>query len=145
MRKILSVLAFSLLSISATCQNGPTKPSVSLSWTQSTATGVTGNCVYRGTTAFTPTTGTTPAIFCSPTPIVSYVDTTVSPGTVYHYAVTALIGTTESQFSNDGSADVPALPPAPTLNPPGPVTGKVQQPATNDAPGALAASVIWDK
>lgn len=142
MRKILSILAFSLLSISATCQNGPTKPSVSLSWAQSTATGVTANCIYRGSAAGT---YSLPALFCSTAPITSYTDTTVSPGTVYHYAVTAQVSTTESQFSNDGLADVPALPAAPTLNTPGPVTGKLQKPQSKDAPADVVATVVWDK
>lgn len=103
MKTLLIVLA---LSFAAVAQNGPTQPSVALSWTQSNSSGVTGNCVYRGVLAGT---YTLPALFCSTTPITSYTDTTIVRGTTYHFAVTAKIGASESGYSNDILVVSPAI------------------------------------
>jgi hypothetical protein len=97
-------------------QQGPTQPSVSLSWTQSNTPGVTANCVYRSTGAGT--TPAPPAIFCSTTPVTSYIDNGVTANTTYVYAATAKIGSTEGAYSNDVTAAIPISPNAPNLNPP---------------------------
>lgn len=106
---------------SCNAQNGPTQqgpPSATLNWTQSVTSGITGNCVYRGSIAGT---YALPAIFCSTAPITSYKDTTVVRGQTYHYAVTAQTGTgatlAESVYSNDVTAVIPpvlVLPAAPS-------------------------------
>ena len=93
-------------------QNGPTQPTVNLTWTQSTSTGVTGNCVYRCTGATC--TPAPPAVFCSTAPIVTWLDATVAPSTGYVYAVTAKVGATESGYSNTAPVTVPANPNAPS-------------------------------
>lgn len=118
MKKIycLLLLPVCLVLTAYSCgQNGPTIPSATLSWTQSTTPGVTANCVYRGTTAGT---YQKPALFCSTAPITTYTDLTVQRSTTYHYAVTAQIGLVEGPYSNDAVAAIPAAPAAPTVNPP---------------------------
>lgn len=104
----LRILTFALLLTAIACpaQNGPTQPSVTLNWTQSTTTGVTKNCVYRGTA-----TGVyaKPALFCSTAPITSYQDQQVTRGTTFFYAVTASVGGTESNFSNEVTATPPVV------------------------------------
>lgn len=99
------------LAFSCNAQNGPTQPSVVLTWTQSVSAGVTRNCVYRGAAS-----GgySLPAIFCSPAPIITYTDTTVVRGQSYHYAVTAGIDGTEGAYSNDVIAAIPLAPAAPS-------------------------------
>lgn len=99
----------------ASAQNGPTQPSVSLTWQQSTSSGITGNCVYRGTAAGT---YTMPALFCSKTATTSFTDGTVVRGNTYHYAVTAQQGAAESPYSNDTTAVIATGILPPTLNPP---------------------------
>jgi|SRR5271166_940921 len=133
----------------ATCsfscaQNGPTNPSVTLSWVPSTTTSPagTGICVYKGTVA---NTYTKPALACSDTSTLGftgcvagvctgYLDsslTATNRGTTYHYAVSEKFGTnTESAYSNDATAAIPNLNP-PTLNPPV-ENGKNQMPGMKD-------------
>lgn len=127
-----------LTAFSCQAQNGPTQPSVKLTWTQSTTPGVTANCVYRGSAAGT---YALPALFCSTAPITSYLDTTVVRGTTYHYAVTAQINATEGGFSNDAVAPVPNAPAPPTNNSPSQIT-KLEKPG---AVPVLNAQVIWEK
>lgn len=95
-------LLFTLM-YSCHAQNGPTQPSVQLSWTQSATPGVTANCVYRGTAT---KVYTMPALFCSTAPVTTFTDNTVVRGTTYFYAVTAQVGKIESQFSNEATAPV---------------------------------------
>lgn len=135
---VLTLVACTFLVAPSCGQNGPTQPSVKLTWTQSTATGVTANCVYRGSATGT---YTLPALFCSTAPITSYVDTTVQRGTTYHYGVTAQVGATESGYSNDAVAPVPNAPPPPTNNSPSQIT-KLEKPG---AVPVLNAQVIWEK
>lgn len=113
--RIISLAVLLLLSLNSTCQNGPTPPSVQLSWTQSTSSGVTANCVYRGAAAGV---YVLPALFCSTAPTVSYTDLTVTRGSTYHYAVTAQIGAQESGYSNDVTAIIPPTIPPPVPKPP---------------------------
>jgi len=114
----LPILFFAMI-FSCQAQNGPTQPSVLLTWQQSTSAGITANCVYRGTTAGV---YTLPAIFCSTAPITSYKDTTVQRGQTYQYAVTAKASATEGPYSNNVQAVIPQAPTAPTLNTPSTIT-----------------------
>jgi hypothetical protein len=137
MKRILQSLclaAFVCFSTSWSCaQNGPTQPTVQLTWVQSTTSGVTSNHVYRciqtGTTACVPAP---PAIFGSTAPITSYTDSTVAPSTTYVYAVTASINATESQYSSSVTAAIPASPNAPTNLTAPTVTGKLAIPQIKD-------------
>lgn len=116
----LALSLFVMLACSFSChaQNGPTNPSVTLTWVASTTSGTTANCIYRGTVAGT---YTLPALFCTTAPATSWTDTTLTSaqrGTTFHYAVTAKFGpNTESPYSNDAPAPIPVLE-APTMNPP---------------------------
>lgn len=104
--KYLVLLAI-FLALPLAAQTGPTPPSATLSWAQSTTQGVTKNCVYRGAAA-----GAygIPALFCSTVPITSYTDATIVRGTTYHYAVTALFNAgQESAYSNDIAVTSPLL------------------------------------
>jgi fibronectin type 3 domain-containing protein len=117
MRKAIQSCALAVVVVFSTAyscqsQTGPSQPTVSLAWTQSTATGVTANCVYRSVGASS--VPAPPAIYCSPTPVTAYTDATVSANTTYVYAVTAKVGQTESSYSNTATAVVPANPPAPS-------------------------------
>jgi hypothetical protein len=79
--------------------------SVSLNWTASTSSNVTGYNVYRGTQA----NGLFPTKLTS-SPIVgtSYTDLAVQAGTTYYYAVTAVDNNNnESAYSNQAPATVP--------------------------------------
>jgi hypothetical protein len=78
---------------------------VVLSWTPSTASGVTGYDVYRGTTSGGEST--TP-LNSSPIAGATFTDTNVQGGQTYYYVVTALDGSTQSSASNQVSATVPS-------------------------------------
>jgi hypothetical protein len=134
------VIAASLTLLSGySCgQNGPTTPSVQLTWMQSTASGVTANCVYRGSASGT---YTLPAIYCSTKPIITYTDTSVTRGTTYHYAITAQVGSTESAYSNDATAAVPLAPSAPVLGTP--VETRLRKPMVGEKAPILTAKVIY--
>lgn len=101
------VLLFLLV---ATALAAPTVHQASLSWAQSSSSGLTGNCVYRGTVSGGPYSQLT----CSSSPVTSYIDTTVVGGATYYYVVTAVNGTEESAFSNQVQAVIPQSPNAPT-------------------------------
>ena len=76
--------------------------SVTLSWNASTSS-VQGYYVYRGTTSGGPYTRLSPLESG-----LSYVDSAVTSGQTYYYAVTALgAGSLESAYSNQASAAVP--------------------------------------
>lgn len=104
----LALILFSLLP-----QNPPAHQ-VLLNWTESTTTGVTGNCIYRGLSSGGPYT----QLFCSQMPIATYADSTVAPdpnlGTTYYYVVTALVGSVESLHSNEVAAVYAPAPSPPT-------------------------------
>lgn len=136
MKLRIVVLPLFLLAIAFSCsgQQGPTAPSVVLKWTQSISTGVTANCVYRGTS---PGVYKLPAIFCSVLPITTYTDTTVARGQSYNYAVTAQASAIEGAYSNDVSTPIPTAPNAPTGVTPATIT-LLQRPEMN-----LTARVIW--
>src|SRR5271170_3883533 len=131
-------LMFLALMYSCHAQNGPTQPTVALTWTQSNSTGITENCIYRSTGGGT--TPAPPAIFCSLTPITTYTDSTVAANTTVVYAVTAKVGQTESGYSVTAQAVIPANPNPPTgLT--APTITKNLQPNIN--PSSLEAIVVW--
>lgn len=74
---------------------------VSLSWTASTSTGVTGYDIYRSTTTGGPYTqiGT---IAASP-----YVDASVQAGQTYYYVITAVGTSGQSGYSSQVTATIP--------------------------------------
>jgi hypothetical protein len=86
-----------------------------LTWTASASTGITGYNVYRATTATGLPTQPSAAgaaasgglytlVTSSPVVGITYIDTTVSAGVVYYYAVTAVSSTGESVASNQFQA-----------------------------------------
>jgi len=74
---------------------------VTLSWTASTSTGVTGYDVYRSTTSGGPYTQVGTAT-SSP-----YTDTSVSAGQTYYYVVTTVATSGQSGYSSQVSATTP--------------------------------------
>lgn len=137
LRSILPI--YLLFAAAYSCgQNGPTQPTVNLSWTQSTTPGVTANCVYRGSTVAGKYD--LPAMFCSTLPVTSFTDQTVVRGTTYHYAVTAQVGKTEGGYSNDAVATVPQSPAPPSLNLP---TETKMLPNALPITADLVANVQW--
>ena len=76
---------------------------VSLSWTASTSSGITGYQVSRGTVSGGPYT-LIASVEATPT---SYTDTTVVSGTSYYYVVTAVAGSSVSDNSSEAAAAVP--------------------------------------
>lgn len=72
---------------------------ISLSWTQSTGSGLTNNKVYRGTT-----TGGPYSLVATISPTTSYNDSGLTSGTTYYYVVTAVNSAGESAYSNQASA-----------------------------------------
>jgi hypothetical protein len=79
--------------------------SVSLSWTASTSSGVTGYNVFRGTTSGGPYT----QLNGSPVGTTSYTDSAVQAGQTYYYVTTAVNGSgTQSGYSTLASAIVPS-------------------------------------
>ncbi len=79
-----------------------TQHSVTLSWNASTSS-VQGYYVYRGTTSGGPYTRLSPLESG-----LSYIDSTVTSGQTYYYAVTAVgAGNLESDHSNQASASIP--------------------------------------
>jgi fibronectin type 3 domain-containing protein len=77
---------------------------VSLTWTASTSSNVTGYNVYRGPTSGGPYTSLTG----SPVSSTSYTDTAVQSGQTYYYVTTAVDSDgNESTYSNQAQAVVP--------------------------------------
>jgi hypothetical protein len=113
MRKLFAVLLL-FVSLGVAAAQGPAFPySVTLSWTPSVTTGVTGQNVYRapyassacGTYVLLTTTQLGPTI-------TSFTDSSVVPAAQYCYEITALVGTAESGPDVLASNPV-SLPPAP--------------------------------
>jgi hypothetical protein len=133
----ISLLFLTLFTCAYSCgQNGPTQPSVVLTWTQSATSGVTANCVYRSTGSGT--TPAPPAIYCSTAAITTYTDTSVAASTNYVYAVTAKVGATEGGYSNTASAAIPAAPAAPSSLTTSDIVAQNKKPS-----GTLQAKVAW--
>ena len=97
-------------------------PGVTLTWAPSTTPGVVNYSVWRSTVSG----GSYNRLFV-PSPITSYTDTNVVPGTTYYYVGTASVavngGVSESGFSNEVSAAIPGTPPPPP--PPSTFVGSV--------------------
>jgi fibronectin type 3 domain-containing protein len=80
-----------------------TQHSVALSWTASSSTDVIGYYVYRG-----PSSGSLAKLNASPLAPTEYVDSAVTSGQTYYYAVTAVNSSNEeSTASNVVSATIP--------------------------------------
>lgn len=111
MKKLLTLISLIILSGICTAQNGH---GINLIWTQSQSTGITGNNVYRSTVHNGPYTQiyqSCPSPCTTPNPIVSYEDQTGVVGTTYYYVITAMVGTSESGYSNESSNAYPPQPP----------------------------------
>ena len=79
--------------------------SVTLTWTASTSTGVTGYNVFRSQTTGGPYTQVNTNLIGG----TSYVDSSVTAGQSYYYVVTAVgSGSSQSSYSNETSASVPS-------------------------------------
>ena len=120
MKRVFQSIALSAIvcfsSAFSCAQNGPTQPTVLLSWAQSTSPGIVANHVYRCTGAAC--IPAPPAIYGSTAPITAWTDTAVAANTTYVYAITASSATQESPYSNPEAAPVPAGLYAPVQNPP---------------------------
>ncbi len=82
-----------------------TSHSVTLTWTASTSTNVTGYNVYRGTQSVGPYTKLT----VTPVAGTNYIDSVVQAGQTYYYVATALDNSNnESAYSDPASAVVPS-------------------------------------
>ena len=77
---------------------------VALAWTRSASPSVTGYNVYRSAYA----TGPFQRINLFLEPATVFTDYTVAAGHTYHYVVTAMVGTSESQHSGQVTAVVPS-------------------------------------
>ena len=85
----------------------PGMSQIVVSWTASTASGLTGYKVYRGTTP-NPTTQIGALV---PAGTTTYTDTTPTSGTTYFYRVTAVSASGESAASRDAAAQTGATTP----------------------------------
>jgi fibronectin type 3 domain-containing protein len=86
-------------------QSASPSHSVTLTWTASTTSGVTGYNVYRSATTGGPYTKLTSTALGATT--TTYTDSSVIAGATYYYVATALVGSTESGYSTQASAAVP--------------------------------------
>ena len=77
--------------------------SVHLNWSRSNSTDVLGYNVYRGTQSGGPYVRLNPALIANP----DYLDTAVSAGQTYYYAVTAVTAVMESGRSAEAVAVIP--------------------------------------
>ena len=122
MKRIISIVILTLaLVLTVSAKGKSEKPtvrltasthSIVLTWTQSTASGITGNKVYRGTVS-----GTYTLLYTATVPIVTYTDVGLPAATKYYYVVTAVASgsnPSESAYSNEASGttlgDQPAAP-----------------------------------
>lgn len=120
----LAVIVLSLLAMPQAATKKPmiattTAHSVTLTWTASTSTGITGYNVYRNTTT-TNSCSLTEAFLVGVGNVLTYTDTAVTNGASYCYYVTALSSGGESAPSNEALAQIPTPPAPPTA-----VTAKV--------------------
>jgi hypothetical protein len=78
--------------------------SVTLTWTASTSTGVTGYNVFRSQTTGGPYTQMNTNLIGG----TSFVDSSVTAGQTYYYVTTAVGISGQSSYSNETSASVPS-------------------------------------
>ena len=120
-----------LLSGTACAQLAP--HSVTLSWTASISSGVTGYRIYRGTASGGPYTILNSVVG------TSYMDASVQAGATYYYVVTAVDGSgIESAYSNEAQAVVPSQPVSATI---GVTPGSLSFNQTAGGPGPSSQSV----
>jgi hypothetical protein len=99
---VLVVQRVTSAALSGTCMVGA--HSVTLNWTASTSSNVTGYHVYRSTSATGPYTRLTP----SPVAGTTYLDSTVQASLTYYYVATAVDSSgAESTYSNQAAAVIP--------------------------------------
>jgi len=90
--------------LSGTCLTG-TSHSVTLNWTASTSSNVTGYNLYRGLTSGGPYTKVNTSLIVGTT----YTDVTVQAGQTYYYVSTAVdSNNNESVYSNQAPAVIPS-------------------------------------
>jgi hypothetical protein len=77
------------------------KRRITLSWTQSSSSGVTANRIYRSQTNGGPYT-----LLKAISPATTYTDSGLTTGTTWYYVVTAVSGGGESPYSNQAAAKV---------------------------------------
>jgi hypothetical protein len=92
--------------LTGTCSTGTAfLHSVSLSWTASTSSNVTGYNVYRGTASSGPYTKLTSNLVAA----LNYMDITVQAGQTYYYVATAVDNNNnESAYSTPAQAVIPS-------------------------------------
>jgi hypothetical protein len=92
--------------LTGTCSTGTSfLHSVSLSWTASTSSNVTGYNVYRGTASSGPYTKLTSNLVAA----LNYTDTAVQAGQTYYYVATAVDNNNnESAYSTPAQAVIPS-------------------------------------
>ena len=92
-------------SLGGACRTGTGSVShnVTLNWTASPTSGLSGYFVYRASTSGGPYAKLT----ATPVTGTSYSDSSVLGGTTYYYVTTAVSGSTESAYSNQAQASVP--------------------------------------
>jgi fibronectin type 3 domain-containing protein len=81
---------------------GEVTHSVSLSWTASNSSGVTGYKVYRGTASGGPYT-----LLTTVGASTSYTDNSIQSGQTYYYVITAINSSAESSYSGQAQAVIP--------------------------------------
>jgi len=121
--KRLFFLVFALL-IFALPGNAQAAHSVTLSWSPSSSTGVTGYNVYRFVGACGPTVAFTK--LASTTTALTYVDSAVTAGATYCYTVTAVSVGGESTNAGTWQAVIPIYTAPTNPAPPGTPSGTVQ-------------------
>lgn len=90
--------------VTGNCITGVTVHSVSLSWTASTSSNVTGYNVYRGTQSGGPYT----KINAFPVAAMTFIDTAAQASATYYYVTTAVdSNNNESAYSNEARAVIP--------------------------------------
>jgi hypothetical protein len=92
--------------LTGTCSTGLTVPhSVSLTWTASTSSNVTGYNVYRGAASSGPFTKLTSSLVAA----LNYTDNAVQAGQTYYYVATAVDNNSnESAYSTPAQAVIPS-------------------------------------
>ena len=120
------IFVLGLLLLLATVPVQAQTHSVSLSWTASTSTGVTGYNVYR-------LTGVCPTVISlsaftkvGSVTVLTYADTTVAAGTQYCYTVTATTATQESAAPGTLQVSIPIFTASTAPLPPGAPGASVQ-------------------
>lgn len=113
-RRSFPLIAFLILACASGFANTPGKHQVTLKWTGSTSTGITGYNVYRGSASGV--CNGTPTPYATNVPGLQYVDSVgLTDGQTVFYNVSA-VGTGGAESACDGEIQVqiPVLPNPPT-------------------------------